>query len=180
MMEFSAAGSPIVRPGQKVAVIVAVAKNGVIGADNGVPWHLPEDLRRFREITSGHTIIMGRKTWESIGVPLPNRQNIVVSRQATYSPKGVEFVKSLAEAYAIATRPNPIFVIGGELFFKEALRVAEIAYVTEIDSDFEGDVFFPKLDAKIWVENSRQRKRFEGAQAFRYDFVEYQRRDFEP
>ncbi|MET4754505.1 dihydrofolate reductase [Bradyrhizobium sp. RT11b] len=177
-MEFDVTGRSIVRPDRQVAIIAAVAKNGVIGADNRVPWHLPEDLRRFREVTSGHAIIMGRKTWESIGTALPNRQNIVVSRQPMYSSEGIETAESLPKAYEIATRPNPIFVIGGEFFFKEALNVARTVYLTEIDMDFAGDVFFPKLDPKTWVENRRQINRYEGRQDFRFDFVEYRRRVF--
>ena len=108
----------------RVALIAAVAGNGVIGAGNRLPWHLPEDLRHFRTLTSGHCVVMGRKTWESIGRPLPARQNIVVSRQPGIRLEGAAVAHSLDEALSVADRPDPVFVIGGEELQRSACPVA--------------------------------------------------------
>ena len=107
-----------------IALLAAVARNGVIGVDNRLPWRLPADLRRFRELTMGHAMVMGRKTWQSIGKPLAGRQNIVVSRQRHDAVDGVTFEGSLAAALAAVERPDPVFVIGGEAIYREALPLA--------------------------------------------------------
>lgn len=156
----------------RVAVIAAVAKNGVIGANNGIPWRLPDDLRRFQALTAGHTVIMGRRTWESIGSALPQRQNIVVSRSPSASFPGAQTARSLSEAYEMAALPGSVFVIGGEYFYREALAVASKVYLTEIHEAFEGDVFFPALDLSQWKEQDRELRESRG---LRYDFVEYSR-----
>jgi dihydrofolate reductase len=130
-----------------LALIVAVARDGIIGRDGGLPWHLPEDLRHFKRLTRGHAIVMGRRTFESIGRPLPERRNLVVSRTLTAPPPGVELFASLDAALAAArtTDPEP-FVIGGAALYAEALPRATTLHLTEIDRDVSGDVRFPLFD----------------------------------
>jgi dihydrofolate reductase len=158
-----------------VALIVAAARNGVIGAGNRLPWHLPEDLKHFRALTSGHTVIMGRKTWESIGKPLPNRQNIVVSHQAGLRLDGASVAHSLDEAVAAALLPDPVFVIGGEALFRSALPGANLLYITELERDFDGDARFPPFDRSAWREVTRETRDATGAEGFAYHFVKYER-----
>lgn len=132
---------------------VAVAKNGVIGREGKLPWHLPEDLKRFKAITTGHAVVMGRKTWESIGKPLPNRRNIVLTRDPAYPlPPGVERHGSLDEALAAcrASGQEKVFVIGGASLFKEAYGRADGAFITWIDREVPGDTFFP-FDEKAFA-----------------------------
>jgi dihydrofolate reductase len=161
--------------GRRVALIAAVASNGVIGAGNSLPWHLPEDLRRFRTLTSGHAVIMGRKTWESIGKPLPNRQNIVVSHQAGLRLAGALVAHTLEEALAIAVRPDPVFVIGGEALYRSALPFAAVLYLTEIERDFVGDARFPAYERAAWRETSREVREPAAGEGFAYHFATYER-----
>jgi dihydrofolate reductase len=161
--------------GRRVALIAAVAKNGVIGAGNRLPWHLPDDLKHFRTLTSGHTVIMGRKTWDSIGKPLPNRQNIVVSRQAGLCLDGASVACSLEEALSIATRPDPVFVIGGEALYRSALPRAAVLYLTEIDRDFDGDARFPAFERAAWHEVARETRLPPSDEGFAYHFATYER-----
>jgi dihydrofolate reductase len=139
-----------------LAVVVAVAANRVIGRDNALPWHLPPDLKHFRAITTGHAMLMGRKTWEAIGRPLPGRQSIVITRQTGYVAPGAVVVHSLDEALARVTMPLPACCIGGEEIFRLALPRVHIMYLTEIDRAFEGDARFPAFDRREWVEMSRE------------------------
>jgi len=138
-----------------VSLIVAVAKNGVIGVNNTLPWHLSEDLKHFKSLTTGHTIIMGRKTYESIGRPLPNRRNIVISRNSNTSYEGVEVVHSLEDAFSISTNDKEVFVIGGSNIYEQALSFVDQLYITEIKKSFLGDAFFPEINKQIWIEYSR-------------------------
>lgn len=158
-----------------MALIAAVASNGVIGAGNRLPWHLPEDLRRFRALTSGHSVVMGRKTWESIGKPLPDRQNIVVSRQAGLSLVGASVAPTFEEALALVVRPDPVFVIGGEALFRCALPRAAELHLTEIERDFEGDVRFPAFDRATWREIAREVRAPASEGGFAYHFATYER-----
>ena len=160
----------------RIALIAAVAHNGVIGADNRLPWRLPDDMRRFRDLTAGHSVIMGRRTWESIGKPLPGRQNIVVTRAHGLAAPDVELASSLDAALDMAKRPEPVFVIGGEALYREALPRAELLYLTEILRDFEGDARFPDFDRSRWRETSRQAHvALDAAGALAYHFVSYER-----
>ena len=159
----------------RVALIAAVARNGIIGAGNRLPWHLPEDLSRFRTLTSGHTVIMGRKTWESIGKPLPNRQNIVVSRQLGLRLDGVSVAHSLDEALAMAVQPDPVFVIGGEALYRSALPLAVLLYLTEIERDFHGDARFPPFERAEWREIAREAREPASGEGFAYHFATYER-----
>ena len=138
-----------------LTIIVAVDARGGIGIDNKLPWHLPEDLAHFKRTTSGHPIIMGRKTFESIGRPLPNRRNIVITRNPDWRHDGVETVGSLAAAAALAG-DVPAFIIGGAQIFADALPIVQRLIVTEIDKPFDCDTFFPKIDPAIWTESSRE------------------------
>ena len=135
-----------------LALIVAVARNGVIGKDGTLPWHVSEDLKHFKKTTSGHAIIMGRKTYDSIGRPLPKRRNIVVTRQPDALFPGCESAHSLDDAIALArTTDDCPFVIGGTSLYEEALPIATELHMTTIDEDFDGDTYFPE-DLSEFVE----------------------------
>lgn len=141
-----------------LALIVAVARNGIIGATNDagvgtLPWHLPEDLKHFKETTHGHPILMGRKTWESLGRPLPNRRNMVISRQTNYTAAGAEVFTSLPAALSEIGN-TPAFVIGGAELYRQALPLAGELIITEVDLDAEGDTSFPPFGNE-WREISR-------------------------
>ncbi len=129
-----------------ISLIVAMARNRVIGRNNQLPWHLPEDLKRFKQITMGHPILMGRKTYESIGRPLPGRENVVVSRNPHYHPEGVVVEPNLIEALEKRKNEPEIFIIGGSQLFAEGALIAERIYLTLIERDVEGDVFFPEIN----------------------------------
>ena len=154
-----------------LSLIVAVAENGVIGRDNTLPWHIPEDLRYFKQITSGKTVVMGRKTFQSIGRPLPNRTNIVITRDKDFSAEGVLVAHSLDEALAKGG-DGEILVIGGSSLFAETLPRADRFYLTEIKRAYEGDVHFPEWDRSAWQEIARQPAESDSAVAF----VTYERR----
>lgn len=157
-----------------LAVIAAVAANGVIGAGNRLPWRLPEDLRRFRALTTGHAVIMGRRTWESLPRPLPERQNIVVTRRRDYAAAGAEVAGSLDAALALVRLPAPAFCIGGGELYALALPRADTLYLTEIAARFDGDVRFPPFDRAAWIEAGRERGE-RGDAGFDYWFVTYRR-----
>jgi dihydrofolate reductase len=156
----------------KLALIAAVANNGVIGNNNQLPWHLSQDLQYFKATTLNHTILMGRKTFDSIGKPLPKRRNIVLTRELTWQHAGCEVCHSIAEAVAMCHPQETMFVIGGEEIFKLAFPLATHLYLTEIKKDFSGDVFFPVYDKVGWEEISRFPQQ-EGE--IRFDFVVYKR-----
>jgi dihydrofolate reductase len=142
-----------------LSMIVAMSDNRVIGIENRLPWHIPEDLKRFKKITSGHPIVMGRKTFESIGRPLPNRTNIVVTRNRDYRAEGVATCYSLREALEWAGRApgsEEIFVIGGGELFREALPLAGRIYLTEVRWPYEGDAFFPEFDESAYAEKATE------------------------
>lgn len=161
----------------EIIVLVAVARNRVIGRDNQLPWHLPEDLQHFKALTVGHTVLMGRKTWESLPPrfrPLPGRRNLVVSRQAGYAADGAEVAHSLPEALRLAATADKVFVIGGADIYAQALALADTLEITEVDLDPPGDAFFPALPADLWQETSRQAHL--GAGGTGYAFVTWRRR----
>ena len=137
----------------KLALVVALAENGVIGREGGLPWRLSTDLKRFKAITMGKPVIMGRKTWESIGKPLPGRLNIVISRNAAFTAEGAVTAASLEEAIAIAREQGEgeeICVIGGGEIFADALSRADVLHVTHVEAEVEGDAFFPEINPRIW------------------------------
>lgn len=157
-----------------LTIIVATDAQRGIGINNTLPWRLPEDLAHFKRVTSGHPIIMGRKTFDSIGRPLPNRRNIVVTRNAAWTHEGVEAVTSLDAALALVG-DTPAYVIGGAQIYVEALPKSDRLIVTEISKTFDCDAFFPAIDAQQWKEISREQHHSD-AQKFDYAFVIYQRR----
>jgi dihydrofolate reductase len=143
-----------------IALIAAVARNRVIGRDGGLPWRIPADLRYFKAQTMGKPVVMGRKTWQSIGKPLPGRQNIVVSRDRALSLPGVTVVGDLIAALEAAARLMPgreVMVIGGAAIYASALPLADRLYLTEVHADVAGDVVFPEFDPAAWVERSREK-----------------------
>ena len=133
-----------------------MASNRVIGAGNKLPWHLSSDLKRFKALTMGHHIIMGRKTFESIDRLLPGRTSVIVSRNPDFRFDGAVVADSLATALAKASKDSEVFVIGGEQIFREALKIADRVLLTEIHREFEGDVYFPPLTGQEWMESSRE------------------------
>jgi len=161
-------------PGSRLALIAAVARNGVIGADNRMPWHVPADLRHFRALTLGHRIIMGRKTWESLGHPLPGRENVIVTRNAGLAAPGCRIATSLPAALADCALPDPLFCIGGAELYAQALPLAREIHLTEIDADFAGDIVLPSIPRAEWREATRV-PGTDPASGLRYAFVHYVR-----
>ena len=157
----------------RVYLVAAVAANGVIGAHGKLPWHLPEDLKHFKALTLGHPVIMGRKTWESLGRPLPGRENIVVTRSAGYEAPGASVAASLEAALALCAGEPVAFVIGGSELYAAALPIADGLVLTEIHRNYDGDTHFPKFDCKTWRET--QRKPQAGAGGLHFDFVLYEK-----
>ena len=162
-------------PLRRIAIIAAVADNGVIGIENRLPWRVPDDLRHFRALTMGHSVVMGRKTWDSIGKPLTGRQNIVVSHSAELRAEGAQITCSFEQALTLAAMPDPVFVIGGEALYRLALPVAELLFLTEVHRSFAGDAFFPDYPRGLWEEISREPHRLDGGRGFAYDFAGYRR-----
>jgi dihydrofolate reductase len=160
--------------GPKVYLVAAVAANGVIGRDGQLPWRLPEDLRHFKRLTLGHPVIMGRLTWESLGKPLPGRENIVVSARPGYEAPGAAVANSLEAALALCAIEPVVFVIGGQRLFAESLPMAAGLVLTEIHRDFPGDTWFPEYDRSRWRET--QREAHTAADGMRFDFVLYEPR----
>nr|WP_198982583.1 dihydrofolate reductase [Herbaspirillum sp. ASV7] len=158
----------------QLTIVVATDLNNGIGINNTLPWHLPEDLAHFKRTTSGHAILMGRKTFESIGRPLPNRRNIVITRNASWQHEGVETAGSLQQAAALAGAA-PAFIIGGAQVYADALPLVDRLIITRIDQRFDCDAFFPTLDSSIWQETARESHHSEKA-GLDYAFVTYQRR----
>lgn len=134
----------------RVSLIVAMAANGVIGRGNALPWRLPADLRRFKAVTLGHTLVMGRRTYESIGRPLPGRRTVVITRRTDWRPEGVAVVHSLEEALASSPAETEVFVAGGGEIFREALPRADRIHLTRIDAEVPGDTTFPEFEPTAW------------------------------
>ena len=158
-----------------VSLVVAVARNGVIGRDNRLPWRLPADLRRFKALTWGHVVIMGRRTFESIGRPLPGRRFVVLSRRTDFHPPGVRVAGSLAEALAAAAGEEEVFVIGGAQLFTEALPLAHRVYLTLVDAAPEGDVRFPELPPDAWRLGEETRREADAENPHSLAFRVYER-----
>ena len=174
---------------QKLSIIVAMARNRTIGINNTLPWRIPEDLRRFKALTMGHHIIMGRKTYDSIGRPLPGRTTVVVTRnrelkiaawpqpQGSVPPTGCIVAHSLGEAIDACSGDPEIFVVGGAELYAQALPLAETLYITEIQQDFGGDAHFPEFDRATWQEAKREQRSQVEPQPLEYHFVIYQRKN---
>lgn len=160
----------------RVSLIAAMAANRVIGLGNDLPWRLPADMRRFKALTMGHTLIMGRKTYDSVGYPLPGRRTVVITRQPGWKAEGVEVVHSLEESLKAAERLDggEVLVAGGGEIFREALPRADRIYLTRIEQDFPGDTFFPELDAAAWriVEQEHHDASDENPYAFTFETLD--------
>lgn len=163
-----AAGAP------RIYLVAAVAHNGVIGVKGKLPWHLPEDLRHFKKLTLGHPVIMGRRTWDSLPNALPGRENIVVTRSANRDMPGASVANSVEAAIALCAGEPIAFVIGGAGIFAETLPIADGIVLTEIERDYEGDVYFPAWDKSAWNETQRERHTSSGGVPF--SFVLYEKR----
>lgn len=160
-----------------LSIIVAKAKNNIIGKDNQLIWHLPEDLKRFKQLTTGHTIIMGRKTFESLGKVLPERKHIVFSQNPDFKihDENVQVVHSMLEIQEYIENEEENFVIGGAMIYNLLMPYVTKMYVTEIAQDFEGDAFFPRIDTNIWREVSREKGIKDEKNPLDYEYAVYER-----
>jgi len=167
----------------KLALIVAMAQNRVIGINNNLPWYLPNDLKYFKAVTMGKPVIMGRKTHESIGKPLPGRTNIVITRDTTFQAEGCKIVHSLPEAIELAENiclidgGEEVIVMGGAQIYELALADADRLYLTEVHAEVEGDAFFPAVDKQRWQEVAREDYKAEGPNPYDYSFLALNRKD---
>lgn len=159
-----------------LAIIVAAAENGVIGREGQLPWHLSADLRRFRSLTTGHSIVMGRKTYESIGRPLPDRRSIVLSRNPSYAPDGVEVVTDLDQALARTAGESEIFIIGGSQLYQAALPRVDRIYLTEVAAQVAGDVQIPQIDWTAWDLLEELPSQTDEKSGLRFTFKTFDRR----
>lgn len=157
-----------------ISLVVAMSKNRVIGKDQQMPWHLPADLAHFKKVTMGHPIIMGRKTFESIGRPLPGRRNVVITRQSIEIP-GCEVAHSLEAAIDLVSGEEQVMIIGGGNIFQQAMPLAQKLYLTFIDLDVEGDTFFPAWDDQEWTVISEESHTADAKNPYDYRFVELER-----
>ena len=153
----------------EIVIIAGVSENNVIGASGKLPWHIPEDLKHFRNLTMGHSVVMGRKTFESLGKPLPGRLNIVITNQTDYKPDGVLIANSLEQALKKCKDHKFTFIIGGQSVYEQALPLADRLEITRIHRKVDGDAFFPKIDIIDWEEVMREDHK-------EYSFVTYMRR----
>jgi len=170
---FEANVSRVTNSGTRLYLVAALARNGVIGAQGKLPWHLPEDLRHFKKLTLGHAVIMGRRTWESIGRPLPGRENIVVTRRADYEADGASIASSLPAAVALCAGQPAAFVIGGAEIYAAALTLADGLVLTEIDRDYPGDTRFPAWDRSAW--KATRREAHTSSDGVRFEFALYEK-----
>lgn len=156
-----------------ISLIAAMAKNRVIGKDNQMPWHLPADLKHFKTITMNKPIIMGRKTFESIGRPLPGRQNIVISRQMNYQAEGCDMANSIEAAIKLVSHEKEIMIIGGGFLYSQALSIANKLYLTFIDLNVDGDTQFPEYEQLALTEIKREAFQADDKNPYSYEFVDY-------
>jgi dihydrofolate reductase len=156
-----------------------MAENRVIGVNNTLPWRLPADLRHFRQLTTGHHVIMGRRNYESIGKPLPDRTNIVITRNPAYQAPGCRVKHSLAQALQNTQDDPEVFIIGGAEIYRQAIADADRIYLTLVHADISGDTFFPEFDAREWRETSRTRHEADEKNPYAYSFVTYDRKNRE-
>jgi dihydrofolate reductase len=164
-------------PKPTVSIIVAIARNGIIGRGKELPWKIPADLAYFKKTTQGHAVIMGQKTHESIGRLLPGRKNIVLSDMPDFLPlEGAMKAKSFEEAFKLAGGDEEIFIIGGAYVYKQALEFADRLYITEVKADIDGDVYFPRYDKSAWQEKSRQYYPAGEGSEYDLDFIIYERK----
>ena len=158
-----------------ISIIAAVSDNGVIGADGDLPWRLPADLQHFKAVTMGKPIVMGRKTWDSLGRPLPGRQNIVITRQPGFDADGCDVVPYPARALTVVDDAEEIMIIGGGQIYAMFLRPADRVYLTRVHTEVEGDAFFPELDGEQWKRVSAERHDADDANEHAFTFEVYER-----
>ncbi|MCG8309560.1 MAG: dihydrofolate reductase [Cytophagales bacterium] len=160
-------------------IMAAKASNNVIGKNNDLVWHLPADLRYFKETTKGHTLIMGRKTFESLGNPLPHRESWVITRNENYTSEGIRTFHSLESAIDAGEKLglDTVFILGGGEVYRQAINIADKMIITEVHSEFEGDTYFPEIDPKTWKEIDRIEHKADEKNNYDYAFVIYLRRD---
>ena len=158
----------------QLSIIVAIANNQVIGINNTLPWHLPEDLKHFRALTTGHHIIMGRKTYESLGRLLPGRTTVIVTRNKDYQLEGALIAHSLEAAVALCQNDGEVFLIGGAELYQDGLKLADKLYITDVDLTVDGDAFFPDFDLNLWQEITRETHT--SAQGLPFSYITYMRK----
>ncbi len=158
-----------------ITIIAAIAKNNALGKDNDLLWHLPADLKRFKKITSGHHILMGRNTFESIGKPLPNRTTVIITRNKRYKQKGCKVAYSIERAIEIAQGDEEIYIIGGAQIYKQAMEKDLVDHldITIVHQEFEADVYFPEIDRNVWLEVSREDFKADEKNKYDYSFVRF-------
>jgi len=159
-----------------ITIIAAIANNNALGKDNDLIWHLPADLIRFRKTTTGHHIIMGRNTYESIGKPLPNRTTVIITRNKDYKAEGCVIVNSIEAALEVAKKDSSPFIIGGAQIYKDAIKIVDQLDITEVHHEFEADAFFPEIDLNIWNETKREHFLTDEKNKYEYSFVSYVRK----
>ncbi|MGE5525245.1 MAG: dihydrofolate reductase [Rhodospirillaceae bacterium] len=167
--------SPLTPHPSRLSLIVAMAKNRVIGLDNKIPWHLPAELKLFKDVTMGHHIVMGRRTWESINRLLPGRTSVIVTRQADYRVPGALVVHSLEEALAVSGADEEVFVIGGAQLFRESLARADRLHLTVVDAEPEGDTYMPPIDFSTWRAVKSEHHAADERNPLAYDYTMYER-----
>lgn len=158
-----------------IKIIAAVSKNNVLGDDNKLIWSLPNDLKRFKKLTSGNTVVMGRKTYESISKPLPNRRNIIITRDEKYDVEGCEVVNSINEALLLCNKD--CFIIGGGEIYNQTIDIADKIFLTLVDGDFKGDTYFPKIK-EDWCKVSDLENDTDDKHKYKYSFIDYERYKF--
>lgn len=156
-------------------LIAAIGENNELGKNNDLIWHISADLKRFKKVTSGHHIIMGRNTYESIGKPLPNRTNVIVTKNKNYKAEGCIITHSLKEAIDIAKNDDNAYIIGGAQIYKEAIKIVDVLDICEVHHSFDADVFFPEIDKNKWHEISRETFTINDTNKYNYSFVKYQK-----
>jgi dihydrofolate reductase len=159
----------------RVSLIVAVSTNGVIGRDGDLPWRMPEDLKRFKSLTMGHHLVVGRKTWEEVGQPLPGRMMVVVTRARDFQVAGVTVVHSLQEALDVAHNDDEVFIAGGGEIYRQALPLADRLYLTRIHAEIEGDTTFPEFDQSEWRLVEREDHDADERNPYPYSFIVYEK-----
>ena len=161
-----------------ITIIAAIAKNNALGKDNDLIWHLPADLKRFKKITSGHHILMGRNTFESIGKPLPNRTTIIITRNKNYFKDGCLIAHSIEDALDLVENDENIFIIGGAQIYKETIAkgLVDQLDITQVHQEFEADAFFPEIDLNIWEEVKREDYKADEKNKYDYSFISFRKK----
>lgn len=159
-----------------ITIIAAVAENNALGKNNQLIWHLPADLKRFKQVTLNHNVIMGRKTFESLGKPLPNRTNIVITRNNQYKAENCIVVNSLEEAIKVSKNDENPYILGGAEIYSQAIKIADKLDLTFVHHTFNADAFFPEIDKSIWIESSRQDFKADDKNNYDYSFVSFIRK----